>query len=343
MARNHVISGIYAFQPEANRDPDVKDFTSRGRPGIGWNHGAPSGIYTPTVPNHRIHPARIRVLSLLLLLALAVGASAPSTTKAQGIAPDTIQPGSIRPASIRFDLSIQAPSLDPNVLGLALEAHDEALERGLLSNPNILSVIDYSLPSVEPRFWVFDLSARKLLFEELVAHGRNSGDNLARHFSNVESSLASSFGLYVTGGVYVGKHGRSLRLEGQEAGYNDNALSRGIVIHAADYVSPAVAARGRLGRSWGCPALSPRVTAQVIDTIREGSALFAYYPDSSWIEHSAFLKGAPADSDSTIATDLVTSVPAPAASHGFRARLARINGTLLEWACVFADRFVPLA
>lgn len=316
--------------------PDVKDFTSDAGLGIGWNHGPLRGIYDTNVPNTRIHPARIRVLSLLLLLALVVGASAPSTTKAQGNPADTIQ----------FDLGNQAPSLDPDILGLALQAHDQAFERGLLSNPNILSVIDYSRPSVEPRFWVFDLAARKLLFEELVAHGRNSGDNIARNFSNVESSLASSFGLYVTGGVYMGKHGRSLRLEGQEAGYNDNALARGIVIHAADYVSPAmVAARGRLGRSWGCPALSPRITARVIDTIREGSALFAYYPDSSWIENSAFLKGAPADSSTMIASDVVAAVPGPGPveAHDFRSRLSRINGTLLEWACALADRFVPRA
>jgi hypothetical protein len=276
------------------------------------------------VPNNRIHPAsRNRILSLVLALALAVGISAPA--KAQVI-----------PA----DLSALAPALDPNVLGLALAAHDEALEQGLLKNVNILTVIDYSRASTEPRFWVFDLAAKKLLFEELVAHGQNSGENYATRFSNEESSLESSFGMYVTGGTYVGKHGRSLKLEGKEKGYNDRAEARGIVVHAADYVSSGmIAAKGRLGRSWGCPALSPAVTAKVIDTIQGGSALFAYYPDSSWIKTSAFLQ---ADAD-TVAPETyavnVTSEETP----GFRARLALFNATLIEWASTLADRVVPIA
>jgi hypothetical protein len=319
------------FQPEAIRGPDVKDFTSLVGQVVAWNPGVPPSIYT-TVPNNRIHPARIRFLSLFVACALAFGTSVPA--RAQGT-PDTLE----------ADLSSQAPSLDANVLGLALQAHDEALERGLLSNPDILSVIDYSRPSVEPRFWVFDLAAHKLLFEELVAHGRNSGDNVATRFSNAESSLESSFGLYVTGDVYQGKHGRSLRLEGLDRGYNDNAEARGIVIHSADYVGTGyAAARGRLGRSWGCPALSPEVASKVIDSIRAGSALFAYYPDSSWIKGSAFLAGAPADPASdSIASGLAAAIAAPAESHGFRARLAQMNETLLAWASVFADRFVPMA
>jgi hypothetical protein len=265
-------------------------------------------------------------LSLVLALALAFGGVA-APAKAQVI-----------PASLQAALSALAPALDVNVLGLALEAHDEALEKGLLQNPNVLTVIDYSRASIEPRFWVFDLAAKKLLFEELVAHGRNSGENFATRFSNEESSLESSYGMYVTGDVYVGKHGRSLRLEGQDAGYNDRAEARGIVIHAADYVSPAVAAKGRLGRSWGCPALSPAVAGRVIDAIRNGSALFAYYPDSSWIQNSAFLQGAPADSDTTIAPETfavnVNAVP------GFRARFA---ASLIEWASGLAERITPLA
>jgi hypothetical protein len=291
---------------------------------------APDGHLT-RVPNNRIHPARVRFLSLVLALTVAVGISAPA--KAQVI-----------PADLQADLSALAPALDPNVLGLALAARGEALEQGLLQNTNVLTVIDYSRASIEPRFWVFDLASKKLLFEELVAHGKNSGENFATHFSNEESSLESSYGMYVTGGVYVGKHGRSLRLEGQDPGYNDRALARGIVIHAADYVSPAVAAKGRLGRSWGCPALSPAVTARVIDTIRDGSALFAYYPDSSWIQSSAFLKDAAAEEDTLIApTPQDETFAVDATATGFRARLALFNATLIEWASSFADRVIPMA
>lgn len=284
------------------------------------NLGAAADIYT-CVPKTRIHPALFR--TLLVALALAIGASAP--TRAQG----TID-------NVEASLRAQAPALDPNVLKLALEARDRALALGLLPNPNVLTVIDYSVPSVDPRFWVFDLAAQRLLFQELVAHGQNSGENVATRFSNAESSLESSLGLYVTGGVYSGKHGRSLKLEGLEPGFNDRAEARGIVVHAADYVSAAfVAARGRLGRSWGCPALSPTAAPRVIDRIQGGSAVFAYYPDSSWIKSSSFLQRAPADS-----APAPSVIAAPAESFGFRARIAWLNLELLEWASDLADRML---
>jgi hypothetical protein len=276
------------------------------------------GHLTP-VPNNRIHPA---ALSLVLACTLALSFSAPA--KAQ-----------VDPANLQAELATLAPALAPNVLALALTAHDEALEQGLLNNVNVLTVIDYSRASTEPRFWVFDLAAKKLLFEELVAHGRNSGENFATRFSNEDQSLESSYGLFVTGDVYVGKHGRSLRLEGLDKGYNDRAEARGIVVHAADYVSDAVAAKGRLGRSWGCPALNPAVAGRVIDAIENGSAVFAYYPDSSWIKTSAFLEGAAADSDSAIAPE----------AHAFAVDTSSHSrfAMLLEWIAGFADRVAPMA
>jgi hypothetical protein len=250
------------------------------------------------------------------------------------------------PDSLQAELRLQAPAIDSTVLALAFAAHDKALAQGLLTNPNVLTVIDYSRPSTAPRFWVFDLASRRLLFEELVAHGRNSGDNVATRFSNDDSSLESSLGFYVTADVYMGKHGRSLRIAGQEKGWNDHALARGIVVHAADYVSAAyAAAEGRLGRSWGCPALSPRVASKVIDTIKGGSAMFAYYPDSTWLSSSSFLEQ-PVDSDSvTFAVDsaLVAAAPDDDAPHGFRAHLYAIGDELLEWAEGFVGRTAPIA
>jgi len=184
----------------------------------------------------------------------------------------------------------QAPALDPRVLALALESHDSAQARGLLQDTATLTVIDYSLASVEPRFWVFDLPSRALLFQELVAHGKNSGGKYATRFSNVESSLQTSLGLFVTRDVYYGKHGESLRLEGLEPGFNDRALDRAIVIHGADYVSPATAAAiGYIGRSWGCPALSRHAAPKVIERLSHGSAVFAYYPDEKWLAGSPFV------------------------------------------------------
>jgi hypothetical protein len=187
-------------------------------------------------------------------------------------------------------LHLAAPDLDRAVLDLALEAQAGAMRRGLVRDSSTLTVIDYSRPSVEPRFFVLDLAARKLVFEELVAHGKNSGDNLAQRFSNTEASLETSLGLFVTCAPYVGEHGRSLRLAGLEPGFNDRAEARGIVIHGADYVSLATAAKlGRLGRSWGCPALPPGEVQKVIDRIQGGSAVFAYYPDARWLGASRFL------------------------------------------------------
>ena len=189
-------------------------------------------------------------------------------------------------------LAALAPELDRDVLELALEARREAVRRGDATRSELLTVIDYSLPSTEKRLWVFDTRAEELLFHELVAHGKNTGDNLARSFSNRENSLQTSLGTFVTADTYQGGNGYSLRLKGLDRGYNDNALSRYIVMHGAPYVSEAVARQqGRIGRSWGCPALSQTVAPQVIDTIKGGSVIFSYYPDNDWLASSSLLAG----------------------------------------------------
>lgn len=194
------------------------------------------------------------------------------------------------PEQLVSALLSQAPGLKPNVLKLGLEARECAEERGLVKKHDLLTVIDYSLPSSEPRMFVFNLTSDKLLFRELVAHGKGSGGNLADFFSNSPGSLATSLGLFVTADTYVGHNGYSLRLKGLEEGVNDMAWERAIVLHGASYVSrAAVAALGRLGRSWGCPAVRKDVAAKIIDTIRGGSPIFAYYPDKRWLESSAFL------------------------------------------------------
>jgi hypothetical protein len=165
------------------------------------------------------------------------------------------------------------------VLEAALAAYDEAARQGALARRDLLTVIDYTRPSTERRLWVLDLARGRVLFHELVAHGKNSGDNITRFFSNAHGSLMTSLGLFVTGTPYVGQNGYSLRLRGLDPGVNDNAFDRAIVMHGASYVSAAIAARlGRLGRSWGCPAVPARVARDIIDTIKDGSAIFAYGP-----------------------------------------------------------------
>jgi hypothetical protein len=172
---------------------------------------------------------------------------------------------------------------------LALRAYRCGRTLGYIDRP-LLTVIDYSLPSTERRLWVIDVAHKRVLFNERVAHGERSGENYAAAFSNRVGSRQSSLGLFRTDDTYDGEHGLSLRLSGLEPGINDRARDRRIVMHGADYVSDGfVATHGRLGRSWGCPALPAGVHAQVIDRIRDGSAVFAYYPDPEWLQSSRFL------------------------------------------------------
>ena len=185
---------------------------------------------------------------------------------------------------------VRSDAIAPAILKLALGATNCAIRQDLVEKPETLTVIDYSKPSTEPRLWVLDLTNGNVLFEERVAHGQGSGDNLATKFSNNPDSHQSSLGLFLTGDTYSGKHGYSLRLHGLEPGVNDRAMERAIVIHGASYVSGAsVATLGRLGRSWGCPALATGIIRPVIDRIKGGSLMFAYYPDQNWLASSKFL------------------------------------------------------
>ncbi|MGE5835206.1 MAG: murein L,D-transpeptidase catalytic domain family protein [Acidobacteriota bacterium] len=180
--------------------------------------------------------------------------------------------------------------LSPNVFEMAMGAASCAVRSGDVGQPDTLTVIDYSRPSTEKRLWVFDLRSRRLLYQELVAHGQGSGENMAITFSNETDSHRSSLGLFVTGDPYVGKNGYSLRLDGLDDGINDRARERGIVMHGASYVSADFARlHGRLGRSWGCPALREAVARDVIDRVKGGGLLFVYYPDPEWLESSKYL------------------------------------------------------
>ncbi|RPI16358.1 MAG: hypothetical protein EHM60_02275 [Lysobacterales bacterium] len=194
-------------------------------------------------------------------------------------------------APLATQLAAAAPAADPQVITLATRAAECARRKGLLEGFRHLAVIDYSRPSTEPRLWVFDVERRRLVFQELVAHGRNTGEKAAERFSNVEGSKMSSLGLFQTTETYYGSNGYSLRMRGLDAGFNDNALARAIVMHGAPYVSEAIAERlGRLGRSWGCPAVRQEVARTVIDTLKGGALLFAYFPDRKWLKESPMLQ-----------------------------------------------------
>lgn len=159
-----------------------------------------------------------------------------------------------------------------------------------LQNKKIITIIDFSKSSTQERFFVIDLANKKILYKTLVAHGKNSGENRAESFSNDPGSLKSCLGFFVTAETYNGKHGYSLSLDGLEPGINDNARMRSIVIHGADYVSATYAEQhGRLGRSWGCPALPLNSSKEIIDHISKGSCIFIYGNDPEYLKASELL------------------------------------------------------
>ena len=156
---------------------------------------------------------------------------------------------------------------------------------------NILAIIDFGLPSTDQRFYVIDLKNKNLLYYTYTSHGVNTGEDMALAFSNKEGSRQSSLGFYKTAETYEGKHGRSLKLDGLERGFNHRARKRYIVIHSANYVTDEfIQENGRLGRSWGCPALPPDLTQDIIETIKEGTVLFIYGDDEEYLKKSKMIR-----------------------------------------------------
>ena len=155
---------------------------------------------------------------------------------------------------------------------------------------HLLTVCDFSLSSTQKRLWVIDLNDKKILFNSLVAHGKNTGEEFARKFSNTESSLQSSLGFYITESTYNGSNGFSLKLHGMDKGFNDRALQRAIVMHGADYVSEDFnKSQRRIGRSWGCPAVPTALAKPIINTIKDKNVIFIYYPDQNYLSSSVWL------------------------------------------------------
>lgn len=160
----------------------------------------------------------------------------------------------------------------------ALKGYYSLKAKGLIKK-DILTLVDFSLSSNSKRMWVIDLTTGNILFHSLVAHGRNTGEEYASNFSNSAESFKSSLGFYATGEIYSGKHGMSLKLDGLEKGVNDNARARGVVMHAADYVSNSfIKNHQRLGRSQGCPAVPGELSNEIIRTIKDKSCFFIYHP-----------------------------------------------------------------
>ncbi len=212
----------------------------------------------------------IRLAFLLSILPITALHSAPTSPEAPGI-----------------------PGPSPELLHAALSSVDCAQRAGHLGpgTPRRLTVIDYTLPSTEPRLWVLDPRDGRVLLRERVAHGQGSGEQLAVAFSDEAGSKQTSLGLFRTAETYQGQHGYSLRLDGLEPGLNGSARSRAIVIHGADYAREGfVQDHGRLGRSWGCPAVRPEIVRTLVDEIKEGTPVFAWSADPLRLEASPLLR-----------------------------------------------------
>jgi hypothetical protein len=186
--------------------------------------------------------------------------------------------------------SLNDTSLNQQAFSTALLGYKLLQSHSIIPKDNIITIIDYSKPSVEKRFFVIDLNSRSILYKTYVAHGKNSGDMYANRFSNKTQSHQTALGFYLTGNTYIGSQGYSLQMHGIDTGYNENAAKRAIVIHAARYATVQyIKLYGRLGRSFGCPALPPEITKPIIDLIKEGTLIFSYYPDKDYLSTSRVL------------------------------------------------------
>jgi hypothetical protein len=224
-----------------------------------------------------------RILPLLLVFFMSFAPKATTNT-------DPILIASATANNLAARIEIVYNSLDANHFAMpqitcfkkAMVGFYALKEKGLI-HKDILTVIDFSMSSTKKRLWVIDLSTNTILYNSLVSHGMNSGGEYAKNFSNAPSSNKSSLGFYTTGETYMGKHGLSLKLDGQERGINSNARSRAVVMHGASYANPSILrSQGYLGRSQGCPAIPEALKKEIIKTIKGKSCIFIYHPSRSY-------------------------------------------------------------
>lgn len=175
------------------------------------------------------------------------------------------------------------------VLQYAYKGHQQLTEQGVLNNEDIIAVCDFSQSSDKKRLYIIDTKNYRVLFNTYVAHGKNSGLNYAQRFSNTPESLQSSLGFYVTKGTYFGKHGLSLKLEGLERGFNDNAEARAVVMHGAEYIGDNRLGSAYMGRSFGCPAVPQAQSEKIINMLKNGTCLFIYHPTQKYLNASRIL------------------------------------------------------
>jgi len=216
-----------------------------------------------------------KIASLVFLCCLVSGALADELISAEPVAKD---------------LAKKTNGLKPKIVKLAIDAFNKAKQNGVGIKKPIITVIDYSIASTQKRLWVLDIDKKKVLYTSMVAHGRNSGENYTTTFSNKMGSKQTSVGVFLTENTYTGHCGYTLRLQGLEKGFNDKAKDRLIVFHGAPYVNTKIAnTYGRLGRSWGCPAVEKELATPIINTIKGGTLMFSFANVKPWLKESKFI------------------------------------------------------
>jgi hypothetical protein len=185
------------------------------------------------------------------------------------------------------EMELESKGLPKEAFEYAFRGYKNLIDRGLAARADVLTVADFSQSSRSKRLFILDVADHKVIMQTYVAHGRNSGEEYANSFSNSVDSHKSSLGFYVTRNTYRGEHGLSLKLDGLDEGFNDNAAARAIVVHGANYIG----SDALKGRSWGCPAVASKLSKKVIQTIKDGSVLFIYYPATSYLSNSRILNG----------------------------------------------------
>lgn len=192
-------------------------------------------------------------------------------------------------ASLYEGLGLESKGLSKEAFDYALKGYEKLVAEGTVTKGQYLTIVDFSQSGRKKRFYLLDMEQGELLVNTFVSHGKNSGVDMAEKFSNTINSEQSSLGFYVTSATYTGKHGLSLRLQGQEDGFNSNAMARGIVVHGANYVNAGRVNSAFMGRSQGCPALPEKEYAKVINIIKDGSVMFLYHPSQDYIQNSPLL------------------------------------------------------
>ena len=241
-------------------------------------------------------------LACLILIITSSAFQSPKELKATAIFPDsedgkrlvTLHSDEFRAFSSRVYRQLEYPlgsdTLNQEVLNNALRGYIYLKQTQELRSTKYLTIVDFSIYCNKKRLWVIDIDTKKVVFNELVAHGAKTGNTYAKYFSNRHSSNQSSLGFYTTGGLYNGRNNLSLKLNGLEKQFNSNAFTRGIVIHGANYVSESIVNRKeRIGRSYGCPAVSQKVNKKLVNTIKGGTCLFIYHPTPEYLEKSTIM------------------------------------------------------